>query len=104
MPNRVDPYSKKSHFYNFFLDENGTHMSIGTAVAMGLISRGIETGTLIVRGRKMSEQAAIEEGIIDAMAAAYLAALPDQALSYGAEWQTPLDPDPGPLKGISHHR
>lgn len=76
-------------------------MSIGTAVGMGLISRGIETGTLIVRGRKMSAQTAIEEGIIDTMAAAYLAALPDQALSYGAEWQTPLEPDPGPLRRLS---
>jgi hypothetical protein len=63
-------------FHNFYLSEHGTHISISTAVAMGLIAPSLESGMLIVKGKKMSAAAAIEAGIIDDMAADYLASLP----------------------------
>lgn len=63
-------------FHNFFLSEQGTHLSIGTAVAMGYIRPCADDGMIIVRGKKMSARTAIDAGIIDQMAADYLAALP----------------------------
>lgn len=68
------------HFHNYFLDEHGAHLSISTAVAMGHITRAEEDGMLIVRGELISEQEAIEAGIIDEMAADYLASLPMRAM------------------------
>lgn len=63
-------------FHNFFLNEHGTHLSIGTAVAMGYIAPCFEPGMVVINGEKMSTRAAVEAGIIDDMAADYVAALP----------------------------
>jgi hypothetical protein len=63
-------------FHNFFLTERGAHLSIATAVSLGLIAPGPEPDTLIVQGKKVAIAVALEGGIIDAKAAEYLAMLP----------------------------
>jgi hypothetical protein len=66
---------KETNFHNFFLSDQGTHMSIGTAVAAGLVVPGQEAGMLLIKGKKLTVHAAIEAGLIDEMAADYIASI-----------------------------
>jgi hypothetical protein len=78
----------------YFRNENGTTMSIGTAVTMGFISRGAELGTIVLKGITYKAPLAVEVGFIDEAAAAFLAARPgsDQpAPAIREDHQAPLE-------------